>query len=137
MVYAPRKSTEELLKKYGIEKEKKETFVIETEDYNISVSGKSKEDVKQRFLKEHPDKVVTAVYTEAEYEPPTTEYIIVGDHKKSGNKECLINLAGAKIKGAKKRLQETIAEHSNECDNIKIKEVESKNSWWNDPILRN
>ena len=134
MVFAPRK---ELLKKYGIEKEKKETFVIETEDYNISVTGKSKEDVKQRFLEEHPNKVVTAVYTEAEYEPPTIEYIIVGDSKETGNKECLINLAGDKIKGAKKRLQETIAEYGDKYDNIKIIEVESKDCWWNDPVLCN
>lgn len=68
------------------------------------------------------------------------EYIIIGDTKEYMN--CLVYTCGTKRETAEKTLakilanpkaDETLARHSN----FRIKEVEEKDQWWNDPFLAN
>lgn len=69
-----------------------------------------------------------------------TEYIIIGDTEKY--KDCLVYTCGKNKEHAEKVLAEilanptaddTLARHSN----FRIKEVEEKDQWWNDPFLAN
>ena len=68
------------------------------------------------------------------------EYIIIGDTEKY--KDCLVYTCGTKREVAERRLAEilanptaddTLSRHSN----FRIKEVEEKDQWWNDPFLAN
>ena len=71
-----------------------------------------------------------------------TEFIIVGDTK--DYKECLVCLAETSRTYAEERLDKLV-NHPSETDlvisaghtNLRIKEVESKDCWWNDPYLCN
>lgn len=70
------------------------------------------------------------------------EYIIVGDTKEYN--DCLIYV----VMGGRKHAEEVLNKmlnHPDEHDkkqlekytNIRIKEIESKDAWWNDPFLAN
>jgi hypothetical protein len=71
-----------------------------------------------------------------------TEYIIVGDTDKY--KDCLIYTCGKSLEHARNVLDQML-NNPDENDlksmeghyNIRIKEVQSKDGWWNDPFLAN
>lgn len=71
-----------------------------------------------------------------------TEYIIVGDTDEF--KECLVTLAGFSREHAEKKLAQMLSSPNEndkaligDCYNLRIKEVESENAWWNDSFLAN
>lgn len=72
----------------------------------------------------------------------SNEYIIVGDTQ--NYEGCLVCVCGSDRNHAGKvlkRMTESPTENDirtiGECVNLRIKEVESKNCWWNDPFLAN
>lgn len=69
-----------------------------------------------------------------------TEYIIVGDTKKY--KDCLVYTCGRSRENAERVLAEILANPKADATlsrhtNFRIKEVEEKDQWWNDPFLAN
>lgn len=71
-----------------------------------------------------------------------TEHIIVGDTK--SYKDCLVTVVHGDRAAAEKVLERMLyAPTDNDCilmkghKNLRIKEVEEKDQWWNDPFLAN
>lgn len=59
------------------------------------------------------------------------EYIIVGDYKQ--HKECLIYICGSAYERAERVLETTkVLPEYKDYTNIRIKEVETRDAWWND-----
>ena len=68
------------------------------------------------------------------------EYIIIGDTKKY--KDCLVYTCGKDRKDAERVLADILANPTADDmlarhTNFRIKEVEEREQWWNDPFLAN
>ena len=72
-----------------------------------------------------------------------TEYIVVGDYMVCGKpSECLVTLCGKSIDEANEILHRMLTNPTEndirlikDGKNLRIKEVESKTAWWNDPVM--
>lgn len=72
----------------------------------------------------------------------TYEYIIVGDTEKYG--ECLVYVCGKDEKKAQEILEKVLTSPTDQDrrvmeshSNLRLKKVESRLCWWNDPFLAN